>query len=413
VVGPDRAGHEVTALLSAEAPCEPCLITEPDRTTTVKTRFVADAHQLLRADRESTVPVTAETEARLLSAVSRWLDDCALVVLSDYGKGVLTDGVVGAVIDRARAAGKPVIVDPKGQDFGRYRRADVITPNRGELAQATRLPAGSDAEVAAAARLLIDRHGFGAVLVTRSEDGMTLVTADGLVRQFGARAREVFDVSGAGDTAVAVLAAGLAAGASLPAAVHLANLAGGIVVGKVGTAVVRPDELLRVALNRTDLDEAKIVTLAQALERVAQWRRAGLKVGFTNGCFDLLHPGHVSLLAQARAACDRLIVGINTDASVRRLKGPERPVQHELARAAVLASLAAVDLVVPFGEDTPVTLIQTIRPDLLVKGADYTVETVVGADLVQGYGGQVLLADLKPEHSTTGLVNRLRRPGSA
>ena len=264
--------------------------------------------------------------------------------------------------------------------------------------------------VIAAAREMIARHKLGAVLATRSQDGMTLVRADGTAAHFHAEAREVFDVSGAGDTAVAALAALLATGASLVDAAAIANIAAGMVVGKAGTAVVDGDELAHALHHQDLLDaEAKVLTLPQALARANAWRGAKLKIGFTNGCFDLLHPGHVSLLGQARAACDRLIVGLNSDASVARLKGNGRPVQNEAARAAVLASLAAVDMVVVFAEDTPLALIEALRPDLLVKGADYTKDKVVGAELVEQWGGRVMLANLEPGHSTTATIAKLNR----
>jgi D-beta-D-heptose 7-phosphate kinase/D-beta-D-heptose 1-phosphate adenosyltransferase len=235
---------------------------------------------------------------------------------------------------------------------------------------------------------------------------MTLLDGNG-TQHFPAEAAEVFDVSGAGDTVVATLAAGLAAELDLPVAVRLANIAAGVVVGKIGTAVARGSDLLAV-LSPQGGALRKIVTREAAAEQVERWRRKNYRIGFTNGCFDLLHPGHVHLLEQARAACDRLVVGINSDPSVRRLKGPTRPVQPEAARAAVLGSLASVDLVCVFDEDTPVSLIEAIRPELLVKGADYTMETVVGADLVKSWGGRVMLADLMPGHSTTATVERLR-----
>jgi D-beta-D-heptose 7-phosphate kinase/D-beta-D-heptose 1-phosphate adenosyltransferase len=250
--------------------------------------------------------------------------------------------------------------------------------------------------------------GLGAVVATRSEQGMSVV-AEPSVHHLPAEAREVFDVSGAGDTVVAALAAALAAGATLPDAARLANLAAGIVVAKVGTAVVRPDELT-AALNRQGWEAAgaKVLSRAAAMERVEAWRRQGRRVGFTNGCFDLLHPGHISLLGQARAACDRLVVGLNSDASVKRLKGESRPVQGESARATVLASLASVDLVVLFEEDTPLALIEALRPDVLVKGADYTIDKVVGADLVQGWGGRVVLAELVEGQSTTKTIAKMQ-----
>jgi D-beta-D-heptose 7-phosphate kinase/D-beta-D-heptose 1-phosphate adenosyltransferase len=229
------------------------------------------------------------------------------------------------------------------------------------------------------------------------------------VRHLPAQAREVYDVSGAGDTVVAVVAAARAAGQGLPEAAQLANVAAGIVVGKVGTAVVRPDELQR-ALHTARLlqAEAKVLSRDAAAERVAAWRRAGLAVGFTNGCFDLLHPGHVALLEQARAVCDRLVVGLNADASVRRLKGPDRPVQDQAARAAVLASLAGVDAITLFEEDTPEALLDLLRPEVWIKGADYTRATLPGAELVERYGGRIVFAELAEGHSTSATVRRLQ-----
>jgi D-beta-D-heptose 7-phosphate kinase / D-beta-D-heptose 1-phosphate adenosyltransferase len=243
--------------------------------------------------------------------------------------------------------------------------------------------------------------------VSLSQDGMILVEASGTVHALPAAAREVYDVSGAGDTAIATLAAALGAGLSLLDAARLANLAAGIVVGKIGTAVTHAAELGDALVQQDHARTGKVQPLTRALERIEQWRHRGLKVGFTNGCFDLLHPGHVSLLAAARAACDRLVVGLNSDESVARLKGPTRPVQAEAARSAVLASLSSVDLVVVFPEDTPMAVIAAIRPDVLVKGADYRVEEVVGADLVKSYGGAVVLAELMPGHSTTATIRKI------
>lgn len=408
VVGDDEPGAILLRQVAEQLADGDGVVVEPGRQTTVKTRFLASNQQLLRADSETVAPVTPDSIAAVLSAASTALESVGAVILSDYGKGVLTEGVVAALITAARTVGRPVVVDPKGRDFRRYRGASVVTPNRKELAMATGLPVGDDAQVVAAALHLIETCGIDAVVATRSEQGMSVITRSGEVRHLPAEAREVFDVSGAGDTVVATLAAALGAGASLADAARLANLAGGIVVGKVGTAVARAPELLS-ALHHQEWQhgEAKVAALEEAVERTERWRRRGQRIGFTNGCFDLLHPGHVSLLAQSRAACDRLVVGLNSDASVRRLKGERRPVQSEASRAAVLASLASVDMVVIFGEDTPIDLIRALRPDVLIKGADYRVDEVVGADIVQSYGGRVLLADLKDGHSTTATIARL------
>ncbi|MBI2235845.1 MAG: D-glycero-beta-D-manno-heptose-7-phosphate kinase [Magnetospirillum sp.] len=408
VLGDDGAGREVTALVGEHTGIDPCIVVETGRRTTIKTRFFASSQQLLRADNETCSPLSQRVREQLLSRAERLIGKVGAVVLSDYGKGVLGSPVAADLIARARAHGKPVVVDPKGTDFTIYAGATVITPNRKELQDATGMAAESDADIVAAARHLIATCDLQAVLVTRSQDGMTLVLAEGAVHHLPAVAQEVFDVSGAGDTVVATLATAIASGASLLEGAHLANVAAGIVVAKVGTAVAYAGEIVS-ALHHDDLwaGESKVLGLDAAVEAVDRWRRKGLKVGFTNGCFDLLHPGHVAILTQARAACDRLVVGLNSDASVSRLKGPTRPVQSEAARATVLASLATVDMVVIFGEDTPLGLIESIRPDVLVKGADYTVATVVGAEQVQSWGGRVVLAQLVDGQSTTNTIKRM------
>jgi D-beta-D-heptose 7-phosphate kinase/D-beta-D-heptose 1-phosphate adenosyltransferase len=330
-----------------------------------------------------------------------------VVIISDYGKGVLTEGVALEIIRAATEAGAQVIVDPKGGDHIRYRGADLLKPNRRELAHATGMPVATESEIVAASRVLIERCGFNAVLASLGAEGSVLVSADSTVHIQRTEVREVYDVSGAGDTVVATVGAALAVGVSLTDAARLANAAAGIVVGKIGTAVVYASELI-ASLNGRDLHAAdKVVPRSHALDLVARWRRHGLKIGFTNGCFDLLHPGHVALLGQAKAACDRLVVGLNSDASTARLKGPRRPIQNESERAAVLASLAAVDLIVVFEEDTPIELIREIRPQLLVKGDDYRLDEVVGADFVKSAGGDVLLAKVVPGYSTTATIARL------
>ena len=406
VVGDDQAGSDLTGLIGGQPNVEPWLLVQGGRTTTTKTRYIAQGQQLLRADHEIVAPIHPKLAERLVRITQDALTATTVTVLSDYAKGVLTGDVPARIIAAARAANRRVVVDPKGCDYGRYAGADVITPNRRELAEATGLPVDSEDALVRAAQVLRAAHGFGAVLVTRAEDGMSLI-GEGEPHHFPAEAAEVFDVSGAGDTVVAALAAGLAAGLDLHVAVRLSNIAAGIVVGKVGTSVAREADLL-AALSPQGNALRKVVTREQAAEQVERWRQRGWRSGFTNGCFDLLHPGHVHLLEQARGRCDRLVVGLNSDASVRRLKGASRPVQSEAARAAVLGSVAAVDLVCVFDEDTPEETLRAIRPDLLVKGADYTVGTVVGADFVQGYGGEVMLAELLPGFSTTATVQRLR-----
>ena len=407
LVGDDPAGHEVQAMIAAETALDADLVVEPGRATTVKTRYVSGGHQLLRADRETVRPVGALGLSRLLGAFEAALEEHDVVVLSDYAKGLLSDEALPALIARAVARGVPVIADPKNVDFTRYAGVTLIKPNRKELIAATRLPALHDDEIETAARIVQADTGIPHVLVTRGERGMTLVGPDESLAHLPTRAREVYDVSGAGDTVLATLAAAFAAGATPLAAAHLANLGAGIVVGKTGTAPIRLAELAAALAGGPAGSGQKVLSAADAACAVETWRSLGLRVGFTNGCFDLIHPGHVSLLTQARAACDRLIVGVNSDASVRRLKGPTRPVQDETSRATVLAALSPVDLVVVFDEDTPMELIHALQPDVLVKGADYTVATVVGAEFVQSYGGRVVLAELSAGHSTTATIGRM------
>jgi len=408
VIGEDAAGRELQALTAAETGVQNGLLIESGRPTSIKERYIAGGQQLLRADRESLDDLAPATAGSLIEAAKTALRKAGALVLSDYGKGVLQPDRLRALIDAAYSAGKPVVVDPKGRDYDVYRGASLVTPNRRELSEASGRAVESEAEIEAACRALIADYGLGAVLATRSQEGMTLVVDGAPAQHFAAEAREVFDVSGAGDTVAAVVAAGLAAGLSLTDAARLANVAAGVVVGKVGTAVAALDELRR-ALHAAEFlaAETKVVGRETLLAELERWRDSGLKIGFTNGCFDLLHPGHVHLLHQARAACDRLVVGLNSDTSVTRLKGAGRPVQSEAARATVLASLGDVDRVVVFNEDTPLALIEAIKPDVLVKGADYTVEQVVGADIVQRHGGRVLLAELAPGHSTSATLRKL------
>jgi D-beta-D-heptose 7-phosphate kinase/D-beta-D-heptose 1-phosphate adenosyltransferase len=406
VVGDDQAGSDLTGLIGGQPGVEPWLLVQGGRCTTTKTRFIAAGQQMLRADHEVARAIHPRLADRMVRIAQDTVAATKVMVLSDYRKGVLAGDVPERLIAAARAAGRKVIVDPKGDDYAIYAGADLITPNRAELRLATGMSVESEPSLVAAARVLRDRHGFGAVLVTRSEDGMTLLEGDA-VHHFPAEAPEVADVSGAGDTVVAVVAAGMAAGLPLAVSARLSNIAAGLAVGKVGTAVARDSDILE-ALSAERGALRKVVSRMKATEQAERWRQRGYRVGFTNGCFDLLHPGHVHLLEQARSWCDRLVVGLNADESVRRLKGPTRPVQSEAARAAVLASLATVDLVALFEEDTPEALIEAIRPDVLVKGADYRVDQVVGGPLVQEWGGVVRLAELLPGNSTTATVARIR-----
>ncbi len=415
VTGDDPAAAQIAELAESEEHLTPRLIVEPGRPSTVKTRYIAEGQQLLRADEETTRCISESTARRVLSAIHAEVRRADVMILADYTKGVLSDDILAAAISAARRAGLPVIADPKRSDFRAYSGATILKPNQSELAAATRLACTSEAEVERAARKAMNDGHIEAMMVSRSERGMTLIQRDAEPLHLPAKALEVFDVSGAGDTVVATTGVALAVGATFSEAAELANIAGGIVVGKLGTATVSRDELSSGLLS-VDVSscEAKITTAEAAADAADHWRKRGKKVGFTNGCFDLLHPGHVSLLTQARSCCDRLIVAVNSDDSVRRLKGDDRPVQGEMARAVVLASLGMVDRVVIFSEDTPLQLLELVKPDVLIKGADYSIDEVVGADLVRAHGGEVVLANLVPGHSSTEVIAKIaKRSGPA
>ncbi len=407
VVGDDDTGCEIERLLRDLIGVSHTLTVEADRPTTSKVRYLAGGQQLLRADREVSTPISDSVADELSTKAGTALQDAALLIISDYGKGVVTDRLAAHMIDIANNAGKPVIVDPKSRDFVRYSGATLITPNLREMAEAASKELGTESEIVNTARDLLSDTGIDTMLVTRGPKGMSLISADS-IDHFPSQAREVFDVSGAGDTVIATLSAGIAVGFSPAESARLANVAAGIVVGKTGTAVAYADDIrAEIELSSQASYLRAPATIDVALDRIRTWRERGETVGFANGCFDLLHPGHVSLLSQARATCDRLVVGLNSDASVKKLKGENRPAQTEDARAAVLSSLETVDFVILFEEETPERLLKEIRPDVLVKGADYTIENVVGADFVQSYGGRIVLADIVPGFSTTASIARL------
>ena len=383
------------------------LVSAPGRPTTLKTRFTAAGQQLLRLDHEETGPPEPAVAAALAQAAGEAARGAGAVLVSDYAKGAVTDAVLAAVRD----AGAPVVVDPKGRSLARYGAVAVIKPNVAELSLVLDRPldARDDAAVERALAEALDGCEAQALLVTRAGAGMSLAARGRRVRHLRGRARQVFDVTGAGDTALAALGVALAAGADLAEAMELALLASSVVVAKRGTATASPHELAEAELaQRFAPAEGKLATAAEAAEAAARWRAEGLRVGFTNGCFDVLHRGHVSYLAQARAWCDRLVVGLNSDRSVRALKGAGRPVNDLEGRALVLAGLACVDLVAPFDADTPQVLIEAVRPDVLVKGADYTEGEVVGGAFVKAYGGEVRLAPLVDGQSTTATIARMR-----
>lgn len=411
ICGADETGRELAQVIEADQTVTARLVAVDDRPTTVKTRYVAGGHQLLRVDAEETKPIRAVTVAAVIDQMERALNEgAAAILISDYAKGLLTDDLLAALLKRASTAKIPVIADPKGRDFARYGAVDILKPNASELVSATGLPVGDNTETEAALQRAIETLPARAIVVTRAARGMSFIRRGEPVRHQAGRAQEVFDVSGAGDTSLAALAAGIVGGASLDEAVSLAIAASGLAVAKAGTATVMAAEIAAALDGPAVAAKTGLQTLDAIIGKVERWRAAGLRIGFTNGCFDILHPGHIRVFERARASCDRLIVGLNADASVRRNKGPERPVNSAVTRAAVLSALASVDAVVVFEEDTPLKLIEFLKPDLLVKGGDYTRNTIIGADLVEARGGEILIVATVEGHSTTATIARSRNP---
>lgn len=410
-IGNDEAGRKLKGILTQKGIEDDGLVISSATQTIVKNRYIAQDQQLLRVDFEETRGVEASVLNALLEKATRFLEEADVLILSDYGKGALPPFMIQSLLKQAQDLKKISIVDPKGTDYTVYRGATFVTPNRKELQEATGLLTKKDEEVVEASQQLIEKCGIFNVLATRSEKGMTLVKENGEVHHFPVVAREVYDVSGAGDTVVSTLAAALSVGDTVEEAVQLANLAGGVVVGKVGTATVSLQELEEAMTlqDQLDMGGGKIMTLAQAEKKVQEWKHRGLKVGFTNGCFDLLHLGHLKVLSEARALCDKLIVAVNKDHSIKRLKGEERPIQNETTRSSVLAALACVDLVILFEEDTPQNLITKLLPNILIKGGDYTASSIVGADVVQKNGGVVYIVSLMEGQSTTATVSKIQQ----
>jgi D-beta-D-heptose 7-phosphate kinase/D-beta-D-heptose 1-phosphate adenosyltransferase len=409
--GADENAALLTASLHANR-ISPILVSCDALPTVTKLRILGGRQQMLRLDSEQEGERPKDEYDRLIDGVLAQLPGCDAVVLSDYAKGVLSPEVCQAVIKAARATGIPVLVDPKRTDFSCYRGATAICPNLRELSSALRTDSHDLRELLTAAEAMIPAFDLEFLAATLSEKGIALVRPH---RHFiaPAVARQVFDVSGAGDTVIAVLALCLASRLNLETAVELANVAAGIVVGKVGTVPVEKHELLaalspEIAIHTVN----KVVDRVDLVRRVALWKANSEHVVFTNGCFDLLHVGHITLLEQARRFGDKLIVGINSDESVRALKGPERPIVGERERARVLAALAAVDAVVLFPESTPVELVTAVQPDVLVKGGDYNIDTIAGAREVQSWGGQVRIVPLVEGFSTTQLIAGSRNGGT-
>lgn len=398
------------------------LVTSTATPSTVKTRYMSAHQQVFRVDTEPVQTYSAAIEKELIAHIESLLPQNQAVILSDYGYGVLSDQVIRVAIDLANQYSIPVLVDPRGSDLSKYRGATVATPNKKELAEATAgMAVDTDAHITMAAQQLMASSGIRNIVATRSQDGMSVVAADKEPVHLRTTAREVYDVSGAGDTVIATIAAGLACGASLVDAATIANIAAGIVVGKVGTAPVRQKELIEVlkspegfAPSINNAHTAEIMDWESARGQIEKWRARGLKIGFTNGCFDILHAGHVNYLNMARSKCDRLVLGLNHDQSIRLLKGPTRPVNDEESRATVIGGLSAIDLIVFFGaekegeDNSAGDLIRVIQPDVYFKGSDYTIDKLPEAKIMASFGGKIELIQLTEGLSTTKTIEKMK-----
>lgn len=406
VVGADADGDRLQQMLQEMDVCCDDLLTEPARVTARKTRVLASNQQMLRIDRESRDEISTVTAGILLEKIRCGLGQYQVILISDYGKGVLSETLLTGILGMGRDAGIPVLVDPKGTDYSRYRGAYLLTPNRKEAGLATGIEIRDEQSVLEAGRKLVQQTDLQALVMTRSEEGMSLFRRDGSVEHLPTRAREVFDVSGAGDTVLVFIGLGLAAGLSVEDAARMANVAAGIVVGKVGTSTVMADEFMAAASGYPGLDR-KLKQPEELAALLDVEKRLGKTVVFTNGCFDLLHVGHVKYLQEARRLGDLLVLGLNSDASIQRLKGPKRPLIGEDERAHILAALDCIDHVVVFDEDTPLELIRTLRPQILVKGGDYLPDEVVGKEVVEAYGGRVELIQFVDGKSSTNIIEKI------
>jgi len=407
VIGADDNGTLLCHVFSGMGVDTAAVFEDPSRRTGKKTRVIAAHQQIVRIDRESREEISSRFEERIIEYLEREGGSFQVFVISDYLKGLLTARVLQAVIGTGKRLGIPVVIDPKGDDYAKYRGGTIITPNRKEAEQASRTAITDEASLNAAAEKLLAELDLAALLITRSEAGMSLFHADRQPLHIPTVAREVFDVTGAGDTVLAVLSLGLAAGIDYGDAARLANVAAGIVVGKLGTSTVSPAEIMAEVRRGHKDSDTKIRNLDVLAGLVEAEKRSGKRIVFTNGCFDLLHVGHVKYLQKARSFGDLLILGLNSDSSIRRLKGEKRPLIGEDERAHILAALDCIDYVLIFEEDTPLRVISALRPDVLVKGGDYTLDGVVGRELVESYGGRVELVSFVDGKSTTNIIEKV------
>lgn len=406
--GKDSDSNVLSSLISKYNNIKSKLILDEKRETITKSRYISSGQHLIRVDKEELKPISVKIENEILKAAESEISRTDAMVLSDYGKGVLTESLLCKLIELANKKNILTIVDPNGRDYAKYKGATIVTPNKLELSLATNESCHTEGEIIKASETLIENYSIKNILVTRSEEGMTLVSSGGEVLSLPSETKEVYDVSGAGDTVVAVLASIAEQKESFAKAAKLSNIAAGLVVSKVGTATINSQELAFAVKGLENKSiHSKIVSLQEAIIDINSWRSNNKKIGFTNGAFDLLHAGHLFSINQTKRKCDKLVVGLNSDASVYSLKGEGRPMQNEVMRSNNLASLNQVDLIIIFNEDTPIELIKEIKPDILTKGRDYSEKNIEGSDFVKSYGGEILLTELLDGYSTTKLINNL------
>jgi len=411
--GKDHPGNKLSTILKQKK-IHDNIVVDPSHPTTTKTRVIGQGQQLLRLDEEKFWNAPQEAQTQLFDQFKKTVLVSSALIISDYGKGALGGEIVPQIIALCHEKEIPVFVDPKGTNWDHYSGATAITPNTPEIELISGQTIESDeSKLINISKVVRKKYHIDWLLVTRGPEGMCLIGKDNSPILIPATAKEVFDVSGAGDTVIACLAAGVAAGLSFPKASALANVAAGIVVGKLGSQAIDLHEL-QAGWSKNETGSGiqnshKITTIDAAKMQVAAWQAAGEKVVFTNGCYDLLHPGHIHILNQSKSMGDRLIVGVNTDSSIKKIKGPDRPIVSEQDRADVLSALGCVDLIVFFKAETPLSLIKALKPDILVKGADYSIDKVVGREIVESYGGKVSLVPLLKGYSTSEIVNRFNR----
>ena len=405
IVGKDKEANILKRLIKKEKDLSVDLIIEKDRKTTTKKRYISGQQQVLRVDCETVFQISRKSETRILSIYEREIKKFNVVIISDYNKGLLSYSLTQSLIAIAKKYKKPIIVDPKRDSFSIYKEATILTPNLNELFnvknEVTTDIEDETKKIEILSRKLIERYSFDCIITTRSSNGMVVTTREKKVTNLTSDALEVFDVSGAGDTVIAYLSLGLSEGLSIEQAASKANKAAGIAVGKLGTASVNEYEL-----KNAGLEKKKIFLLSDAKEKIKSLKNK--KIGFTNGCFDLIHSGHVSYLSESRRNCDFLILGLNSDHSIKKIKGGNRPINSEEDRLIIISNFLFIDMVILFNELTPLKLIKSIKPDIIFKGSDYRLRDVIGLKEVRSWGGEVKLIDFKTGKSSTNLIKRIK-----